>query len=372
MLQWLRLAVWLLLSATVSGKEVKCDDLRNGYGCWDSEFHSIFLCWGCTIKNQHITENEVTIAPTHWFGILAANVHYVIFQGGNVTKLPNVIRKDSSKQVLRVQLNQTNTRLINAQFFGNGAQNLIVFYSSGNDNLSVEASAFQNCTELEILYLYDNGISSIPPDAFRGLNKLVKLYLNDNQLTDINENLFVDLANLEHLDLSKNQLVEIPDAAFDQMRKLRWLNLNRNKIEIVRRRMFHNNQQLQRIHLFKNQIKMVQSGSFANLDKLSWLDLSGNKCIDRLLYGKNPEEFSAALNACLPKFCLIPLIPNGYIVNIDHNATQIVGDSSEEYNPVKVVCLPSFSLFHERANHTENECQNEVWKDEQWAECHRK
>ena len=81
---------------------------------------------------------------------------------------------------------------------------------------------------------------------------------------------------------------------------------------------------------------------------------------------------SAALSGRdVPTICLIPLIPNGYIVSAEDNALQTIGDSSEEYNPVKVVCNQSYSLFHERANQTENQCQNEVWINEKWAECHR-
>ena len=372
MLQWLRLAVWLLLSAAVSGEEVQCDDVVDFYYCWNSITydHDYDYCWSCTIRNQQSTGNELSIAPKYSNGI-AADVVFVRFFGGNFTKMPKVINKNNDKQILRVGLKGTKTRVLNAQFFANVAQNLIYFVSSWNYNLSVVALAFQNLAVLEALNLAANGFSSIPPDAFRGLNKLFRLDLYGNNLTAINENWFDDLGNLERLDLSNNQQTEVADTAFKNLHKLKRLYLHKNKIEIVTRKMFQHNKQLVKINLHNNRIKVIESGSFAHLGKLSRFNLSGNKCINKDFENSNPEETSAALTVCLPTTCVIPLIPNGYIVNTEDNFPQTVGDSSEELVRVKAVCLPSFSLFHERANQTENECQNEVWKDEKWAECHR-
>ena len=339
--------------------------------CWNSTTHGLGLCWSCRINDQETTDNELTISPKNRDGT-DVNVEIVRFSGGDVTKMLKIININSNKQILQVELEATKTRVLNAQFFGNSTQNLKYFLSHQNYNLSVEASAFQNFAELEFLNLDNNEISSIPPNTFRGLNKLVWLKLSDNKLTAINENWFEDLTNLEELALSQNQLEDIPDSTFENLYKLKKLSLDRNKIETITRRCFQYNQQLEEIRLDNNQIKVIQSGSFAHLYKLSLLTLSGNKCANKDYENKNPEEISAGLSGCQPTICLIPFIPNGYIVNIEDNVKQTVGDSAGEYNPVKVVCLPSFSLFHESANQTENECQNEVWKEEIWAECHRK
>ena len=299
MFQWLQLTICLLLSATVSGAELECDDFGFLYVCWDSTSHGFSICSGCEIKNQQITDNDVTIAPKNRDGT-AADVEIVEFSGGDVTKMPKIINENNNKQMLHVKLYGTKTGVLNAQFFGNSAQHLIHFWSSENYNLTVEASAFQNFAELEFLDLSSNGISSISPDAFRGLNKLIYLDLHDNNLTAINENWFDDLANLERLDLGANQLVEVADTAFKNLPKLMGLHLGSNIIEIVRRRMFHNNQQLETIDLEYNQIKEIESGSFAHLDKLSRLVLSGNKCINRDFYDSNPAELWTALVVCHP------------------------------------------------------------------------
>ena len=256
MMQWLQLAVWLLLCATVSGREVRCD-VGDGYRCWNSPTRSYVNCWGCRIDKKQTTDNEILIAPKHSNGT-DVDIESVEFIGVDVTKMPKLINKNTNKQILQVRLEETKTRVLNAQFFGNATQYLVYFMSM-NDNLSVEASAFQNFTELEALSLYYNGISSIAPDAFRGLHKLVRLGLDGNKLTAINENWFGDLANLERLYLRNNQITEVPDTAFENLANIKELHLEGNKIEIVTRRMFQHNQQLEEIFLRNNQIIVIQS-----------------------------------------------------------------------------------------------------------------
>ena len=66
--------------------------------------------------------------------------------------------------------------------------------------------------------------------------------------------------------------------------------------------------------------------------------------------------------------CIIPQIPNGFIISIEDDALQTVGDSSDEFMPVKVVCNNTYQLFHERANQSENICFELKWQH-QWAQC---
>ena len=369
MLQWLRLAVWLLLSATVSGRDVECYDIHYTY-CLNSQTLGWDNCWACEIRYEKINNNDlIFILPKHRNGT-DAEVEFMTFIASNVTKLPKIFHKKTYDQFLKVRLWGTKTRVLNSQFFGKAAQHLIDFQSYENYNLSVEASAFRNCAALERLDLYGNEILSIPPDAFLGLHKLIRLDLDYNKLTEINENWFVELANLEVLNLSVNQLVEIADTAFDKLHKLQELNLNKNKIEIVTGRMFKNNQQLQKISLYKNQIKVIQPGTFAHLSKLSKLNLDDNDCINTTFIKKNSEEISAALTAC-SSLCVIPQIPNGYIVNAKNNVTQTVGESLETFDSVKVVCNFSFLLFHEKETQQINVCTENDWTRQDWPKCER-
>ena len=374
MLQWLRLMLWLLLIAAVSGKEVECDEVDNYNYCWNSQTYLFVDCWRCTIKNQRITQNEViTISPKLANGTIV-DVGFVKFDGGDVAKMIKVINKSKSKQILQVILKGTNTRVLNSAFFGNTAQSLKLFWSNGNNDLSVEAYAFQNCATLEVLDLDYNGITSIPPNTFFGLDKLIRLDLRSNQLSEINENSFSGLHNLELLILNQNQLEEISGASFDQLHKLKELHLHENKIEIITKRMFQNNQQLQIVDLNKNQIKIIQSGAFANLKKLTELYLNRNKCINNYFEKKSSEEISAALTACLPidsTACLIPVILNGYIVNTEDNAIQTVGDSIEDFESMQVICHPTYQMFQTKAKPTAVGCFDQKWQD-QWPQCHSK
>ena len=370
MLQWLRLTVLLLLSVAVSGREIKCDEVRYAKNCWNSQAHSFSECWSCEFKNQSITESDevLTILPALANGTVT-DVEFVTFSYGNVNKVPNVIYQGTNKQIVRVFLWKTNTRVLNVQFFGNVAENFKFFESFGNENLSLEASAFQNCESLKYLSLVGNGISSIPPDAFLGLHKLIRLNLDDNQLSLLNADWSLGLDNLEILNLSGNQLKDIP---IDNLRKLRSLDVYGNKIEIVSRIMFQNNEQLQRIDLQKNQIKLIQSGTFAGLKKLSWLYLRGNKCTNSDFQNNKLKEISAGLTACHFAVCVIPQIANGFLINTEDNATQTTGDSFEESKTVRVVCRPSFSLICGKETQPENSCMEDNWTRKKWPECHRK
>ena len=307
----------------MSGREVVCDDVDYDYVCWNSTTRDYNYCWSCSIYNQQITDEELTIALKYRYGS-AVDVESVRFSGGDVIKMPKVINKKNNKQILNVHLWGTNTSVLNAQFFGNAAQHLKYFGSWLNDNLSVEASAFQNFAALEFIDLTYNGISSISPDAFRRLNKLVRLDLDHNNLTAINENLFDDLVNLERLDLSENQLAEVPDTAFENLHKLKKLYLESNEIEIVRKRMFHNNQQLQKINLEYNQIKVIESGAFSQLLKLSWLGLFENNCTNDIFINKSPAEMLAGLTICRPIESI-----EGQLI-IDTNVTEEIHQNDEQ------------------------------------------
>ena len=371
MLQWLQLAVWLLLSAAVNGRNVQCGDVVHGNYCWNSQTLVVYQCWSCAIRNQQITSNEVTmtISLKHANGS-DVDIEFVAFIAGDVTKMPKVIQRNNS-EVLRVLLLETNTRVLNSQFFGNVTQNIQYFRCYQNFNLSVEASAFRNCAVLEVLHLSNNKISSISPDGFLGLQNLIRLDLNNNELTVINENWFVELDNLEKLDLGSNQLKEIPDAAFNKLYKLKKLYLHNNQIEIVRRRMFQDNQQLQRIYLHDNQIKVIQSGTFGHLSKLSVLDLRGIFCINTYFNNETSERISAALTTCLPTICVIPVIQNGFIINTKNNATETPGESLDTFASATVVCNENFTLFYKKETQTANVCLKNDWS-QQWPQCHRK
>ena len=303
MLQWPQLTVLLLLCAAVRAKELKCDQVFDEY-CTSPETQQKVPCLICDIKNQQISQSDAVIFMNH-----TADVGVVFFTGGNITKMPSFSQKTKNNEISGVRLSGTNTRVLNAHFFGDAGENLTYFRSEENYNLFVEAFAFQNCKNLEHIDLGENHNSNIAPDAFRELHKLTHLNLGSNNLSLVLNDWFLDLDNLEELGLYENQLAEIPENAFKSLTKLKNMLLMENKIEIITKNMFQHNKQLLKIDLRSNRISQIQSGSFAHLSQLTDLDLRGNQCVSRYFRDEKLEEIAEEITACYPtSACVIPQI----------------------------------------------------------------
>ena len=167
MLQFLHLSfISLLLTLTVSGKDLQCRQLHPlpRSSCWSSQLNTNCFC--CTIKSEKIVDELLTI---HHKSANGADIGIERFDGGDVSKLPKIIQKATKRIILRVELLRTNTRVLNAQFFGNSSQNMTHFSSKWNV-LPVEASAFQNCPNLENIELKIDGNDSFAPDALKWSN----------------------------------------------------------------------------------------------------------------------------------------------------------------------------------------------------------
>ena len=369
MLHWLQLSVLLLLSATTSGREIKCDRIGHFSGsCWSSQLNVYVDCRSCVIKNQRISDKVLTILPQYRTGKIA-DVQIVRFDGSRVTQLPKVILKTTKQQILKVQIFNNGNHVLNAQFFENDAQNMTDFLSSMSYNVGVEAFTFRNCPQLVELVLEIDGKSPISPDAFRGLHKLTSFRLSAKQ--QLHENWLLDLGNLEIMSLKLDQMEEMPDTTFDELRKLKRLHLIGNTIEVITRKMFRNNLQLQEIRLNDNQIVVIESGAFEHLNKLTLLALDGNKCIDKTFNNNTAEEITEGLTVCYPTNCVIPQIANGYVVNTENNIRQIPGDSLEPLDSVKVACDHTFLLFHKKETQQANICTEDDWTSQEWPTCQR-
>ena len=372
MLQWLRLAILMLLCAVVHAKDVECDDVYYYGNCWNSETQKRDSCWICEIGYYPISKPDkvIFISPTHFDGTVA-DVEFVQFSSADVTQMPKIIHKTNNKQIFQVELYKTNTEVLSSQFFGSSGENVTYFVSYGN-NLCVAADAFQNCTNLEHLDLNDNGIVSIPPATFRGLHKLNRLDLGRNELSLVLSDWFYGLGNVVELNLGRNQLEEIPDNCFEALTSLKELYLDGNKIEVITRATFQN-PELQKINLRYNKVHRIQAGSFARLSQLTVLDLSENDCVTKIF--KTSKEIAEGLSACyLPteSACVFPQISNGIIISIDDNSTQLPGDLFEGSGSVKVVCNKFFTQIHDKANQTTNRCVEAKWEDLQWPTCQSK
>ena len=90
----------------------------------------------------------------------------------------------------------------------------------GTLNLSSQSIAtlqpqdFAGLSNLESLFLYDNGLTSLPLGVFNGLNNLGHLFLYDNGLTSLPLGVFSRLNNLTNLLLYDNALASLPLGVF--------------------------------------------------------------------------------------------------------------------------------------------------------------
>ena len=359
----------LFLSGAMRDKTMKCDDLKYKDVCWSSQADDYVNCWQCIIRNHQIAASDKEFLIYYKFAKeLGIDVGSVIFVGGDFPRMPKLVEATTKQPILALNIYETNTRVLNAQFFGNAGGNLTYFGGRVSNKLSLEAFAFQSCASLEVLDLERNKISSISPDAFLGLHKLIRLELGRNQLSLVNKGWFRDLSKLERLDLRLNQLKEISDESFAALTKLKRLNLNSNNIEIVSRKTFKHNEQLQLIDMKHNQIKQIQVDTFAHLSQLTRLDLDFNDCIDNNFDNKTLAKIAKALTACHSTICKIPQITNGFVINIEDNVTQTPGEYLGPFDSVKVVCDPSFIQFHEKVY----KCTQKDWNIPLWPTCERK
>ena len=327
MLQWLRLLIFLPLLAAVRGRDVKCDDIEYMRYCWNS-FTDVDngFCWFSVVKDKAITEDQILSISGKFFRGILLNVEIVEFRGGSISKMPKLLQKSTSEEILQADLWRTNTTVVNSQFFENSGRNFSVFGILKNKNLIVESSAFQNWTRLEYLCLGDNKLPSIPLDAFLGLNKLIWLDLSSNRLEAIHSEWFQSLNNLNELNLSRNQFKQVPVGAFDKLTKLRRLDLRNNKIRTIKNEVFQQTTMMEKISLSENRVKEIQIDTFKHLSRLTYLNLEDNDCINSEFIMKSSGEIAQGLTPCYSTM-LAPyqLLSNEQLANTEDN-----GDYSYE------------------------------------------
>ena len=170
MFEWFEVAIVLLLCVLVEGKELKCyalyiEDLNY---CLNSNG-----CWYCKIESDQqlsLTDEAVTINGRSQNGS-SVNVELVQFSGDSITKLPKIFQNGTNKQIVQVQLLDTNTRFLNSDFFGS-CDDLEVLRASKIDQISVDSFNFQSCSSLKSLELDDNQLKSLPSSVHPGVSSL--------------------------------------------------------------------------------------------------------------------------------------------------------------------------------------------------------
>lgn len=387
----LTLLLCVCLCAAVRGS-IKCSYVVHLNSCWNpTTYERDVQCFTCSLPQRSVFTSPITVfgiflklIPTRkpW-NVQKINifpytdkdyrrenvcVDILSFHKSSVTKMPVIIEELFNSTVTEVRLIDTDTKVINAEFFGDNI-NLRTLEIAENEGLTLEGLAFANCSSLVSLHFDNNNLESLPFDAFHGMQQLVRLDLWTEGLTVLEPVWFKDLVSLKVLDLRENQLQEIPEEAFDALLELERLYLSKNKIEFITGRIFKHNVKLQTLKLSQNMIKKIQVDSFQQLSNLKWLELMGNNCTNNTFTDQNFTEIAEGLTPCYPITCIIPVIPNGFVITVEDNSTILPGDSIEELMPVKVRCNSTFLLFHDKANQTENACLASGWQDPEWPQC---
>jgi Leucine-rich repeat (LRR) protein len=99
----------------------------------------------------------------------------------------------------------------------------------------------------------------------------------------VEKNLFgPQFSQIEILYLWTNGIHTIEDGAFESLRNLKEIDLFNNKIRSLGAEIFQKNQKLEKIVLKGNKIKILAPGIFQNLNKLTWVELRENDgCFDK-------------------------------------------------------------------------------------------
>ncbi|XP_072940773.1 uncharacterized protein [Epargyreus clarus] len=147
---------------------------------------------------------------------------------------------------------------------------------SKNKLTKLENKPFDDCVNLEELYLQNNNIESMDEDVFITLKNLTSLYLQYNKLTALNMTL-INLKSLKELDLSFNKIGNISGFETNRLISLERVNMSFNNIEFIEFNCFNQAFNLQSIDLRNNNIKSsIPETMFINNIKLSYLNVFNN------------------------------------------------------------------------------------------------
>ena len=173
----------------------------------------------------------------------------------------------------------TREKLI--QLYPNPKRVKKLYLSNGYTDIAL--GTFNNLSNLQELWLYDNQLKKIQPGIFAqgtfgdNLRNLQSLSLSNNQIKKIEQGIFYNLLNLKDLYLSKNHIQELQPGIFNNLPRLVNIYLNNNRIQELQPGIFNNLPKLCNLHLDFNRIQELQVDIFNNLPNLRNLHLDFNQ-----------------------------------------------------------------------------------------------
>uniref|UniRef100_A0AAG5CP06 Ig-like domain-containing protein n=1 Tax=Anopheles atroparvus TaxID=41427 RepID=A0AAG5CP06_ANOAO len=133
--------------------------------------------------------------------------------------------------------------------------------------------------ELQILDLSHNQIDELPSLTFMGAHhtNLQKLYLRNNGMKRADRDAFRNLTILIELDMANNNLTALEPGIFDDLTKIRVIIMNNNQLERIEKNLFRGLAYLTKVHLRSNRLVRIALNSFVNVPNLSQIELDDNK-----------------------------------------------------------------------------------------------
>jgi Leucine-rich repeat (LRR) protein len=133
-------------------------------------------------------------------------------------------------------------------------------------------------TRLQGIDLADNLLTVINPMWLAPIsNTLMGLDLLNNRITSVSSNTFASLRHLEALVLNYNRIENIPDDAFDALVNLNLLSLGHCGLSSLNPRWFQNLSNLTDLFLPSNEVAELPAGIFSPVNALRLLDIYDNR-----------------------------------------------------------------------------------------------
>ncbi|XP_062979561.1 toll-like receptor 13 [Elgaria multicarinata webbii] len=148
----------------------------------------------------------------------------------------------------------------------------------GNRFRTVDARAFEKCTQLRYLYMSFNKLNELPMALFLSLHSLQLLSLANNEFTNV-PNATSYMTSLKSLDLSYNkiQISGVLSDLFGALHSLQELNLGVNLLNEIKEHFPASLAKLETLVLSQNNLNSLKKGIFKHLTSLQVLNLADNR-----------------------------------------------------------------------------------------------